>query len=160
MVAPMPEAPLTLRLPFWLATRGFSLARLLADDPERSWTEGYRLLERFELSGPEQRFTLALMRRRTNLWIFRCHQRRFCGDFIVVDMSDPRPERRRVYCVELKQNAALVLDARGDSVQLVNHARAVDHVAQSTGTIVAGAPSRVVYGDPDQALLHFRAASL
>ena len=155
----MPEAPWTLRLPFWLATRGFGLARLLAGDPERSWTEGYRLLERFELGGPEQRFTLALLRRRTNLWVFRCDQRRFCGDFIVVDMSDPRPDRRRVYCVELKQNVSLMLDARGDSVQLVNHAQAVDHIARSAEIIAEGAPPRLVYGDPDEVLRHFRAAA-
>lgn len=152
----MPEDPWTLFLPFALAHHGFNLARLLAADPERSWTEGYRLQQRFELRRPEQRFALALLRRRTNLWLFRCDQRRFCGDFVVVDMSSPWPDRRRVHVVELKQNEKLVVDERGDSVQLINHPRAVDHVALSTGIIPLGSTAQLAYGDADRVLAHFR----
>jgi hypothetical protein len=39
------------------------------------------------------------------VWVFRCDQRRFAGDFVVVDMSEPRPERRWVVVLDLKMGA-------------------------------------------------------
>lgn len=97
---------LVLRLPPSLLAEGFNLARLIARDPARSWSEGYRLLERFELSSRERRFARALLERRPNLWLYRCDQRSFCGDFVVIDMSAPRPADRRVTAVELKAGVA------------------------------------------------------
>lgn len=55
------------------------------------------------MSGPERHFVRELLRRKRNLWLFRCHHRRFCGDFIVVDMSGPEPERRPAMVLEVKE---------------------------------------------------------
>ena len=152
----MPEVPWTLHLPATLLLRGFSLARLLARDPKRSWSEGYRLLERFELRSHERGFALTLLQRRSNLWLFRCDQRRFCGDFVVVDMSAPRPVDRRVHLLELKQNEPLIVGARGERHQMANYGYAVEHIADTAGIIPAGHPCSLIYGDPSLTLRFFR----
>jgi hypothetical protein len=144
------EPPLTLRLPFHLARRGFSLARLLAADTTRPWSEGYALLEQLALSRPERDFALALLREKTNLWLYRCNQRRFCGDFVVIDVSPPRPARRRARVIELKQGAQLDTDAGG--LQLANHRRALHEIAARDGVIDEGCPVELLRGDPTAVL--------
>jgi len=122
--------PLTLYLPFHLATHGFNLSRLLASDPRRSWSEGYRLLEQFDLSGPERQFTLVLLRDKTNLWLFRCNQRAWCGDFIVVDM--------------LTQPAA--------DLQLANQRKALAEIAGREAVIATDCAADLLRGDPAELL--------
>lgn len=145
----MPD-PLTLYLPFHLATRGFSLARVLAADPDRPWSEGYRLLEQFDLSGPERQFTLALLRDKTNLWLFRCNQRACCGDLVVVDMSPPSPARRRARVLELKQGARLTRPT-GD-LQLANHRQALAEIAARDAVVAADCEAELLRGDPGELL--------
>jgi hypothetical protein len=144
----MAVEPFVLRLPFSLAGH-FSLARVLAADPERSWSEGYRLLEVFEVSRPEREFALTLLRRKTNLWLFRCNQRAFCGDFVVVNMSPPRPERRAAWVLELKQGAPLSTD--GGGLQLQNAGAAVDEIV-SRGVVARDCPMVLLRGSPDALL--------
>jgi hypothetical protein len=78
----------------------FDLERLLAEQLQTSWSKARGELEAYALSGPETAFARALLRRKRNLWLYRCHQRRFCGDFVVVDMSAASPRPARV--LELK----------------------------------------------------------
>jgi hypothetical protein len=141
----MAATPLTLRLPFSLAEH-FSLARVLAADPERSWTEGYKLLEVFDVTRPEREFALTLLRRKTNLWLFRCNQRAFCGDFVVVNMSPPRPERRAAWVLELKQGAPLSTNAGG--LQLQNAGAALEEIV-SLGVVAQDCPMVLLRGSPD-----------
>ncbi|MCA9674544.1 MAG: hypothetical protein H6709_08805 [Kofleriaceae bacterium] len=91
--------PSTLRLPFAAAAR-FRLEQLLVTQLACSWSVGWRLREQFALSGPELEFARVLLERRRNLWLYRCNQRHFCGDFLAIDMSAPR--RRTTYALELK----------------------------------------------------------
>jgi hypothetical protein len=92
---------LTLRLPFWLAER-YRLETVLrrSDHPDRHISD-------FALSGPERVFARDLLRQRRNLWLWRTNQRARCGDFVVVDMSEPRPERRVARVIELKMSKRL-----------------------------------------------------
>jgi hypothetical protein len=80
--------PLTLLLPPWMVAR-FDLACVLAEAGRWSGAEAHRLLERFDMSGPERGFVQTLLARRTNLWLCRCNQREACGDFVVIDLSPP-----------------------------------------------------------------------
>lgn len=138
--------PFTLRLPFHLARQGFSLARLLATDPDRPWSESYALLEQLALSRPERDFALELLREKTNFWLYRCNQRCFCGDFVVVDMSPPRVAARRARVIELKQGLPLAAAAGG--IQLANHRLALDEIAGRDGVLAAGCPAELLLGDP------------
>jgi hypothetical protein len=140
--------PFTLRLPPLLARRGFDLARLLAADPARSWAEGFALLEELEVSRPEREFALEVLRRKTNLCLYRCNQRCFCGDFIVVDMSPPLPERRSCVVIELKQGERL---AERGGQQVAQHPLAIAEIARS-GVVVANCGALLLHGDPAEVL--------
>jgi len=142
------RGPLTLRIFARAARRGIDLKRLLAADVRCSWRVGYRLLERFVLAGYERRFVRELLRARANLWLFRCSQRAFCGDFVVVDMSEPRAGRRGAQVIELKLGKPLIVGRGPRSVQLANHRRALREIAERTGVIAPGAPCALLSGDP------------
>lgn len=61
----------------------------------------------FALASQEARFCRAMLQTRTNWWVFRCNQKIFAGDFVLLDMSSARPEKRYVMVVELKSNRRL-----------------------------------------------------
>ena len=126
------------------------MARLLAADPDRPWSEGYALLEQFALSRPERDFALELLREKTNHWLYRCNQRCFCGDFVTVDMSPPRVAARRARVIELKQGAPL--DTAAGGIQLANHRQALDEIAERDGVLAAGCPVQLLLGDPAEVL--------
>jgi hypothetical protein len=118
------RSPYLLRLPFWMAER-FDLAMLLAQRTELSGSQARRWLEVYALSGPETVFARGVLTRKRNLWLYRCHQRRFCGDFVVVDMSAP-VDLRAAWVLELKLGEPLRFDVGG--VQLQQAAEAVAEV--------------------------------
>ncbi len=66
-----------------------------------------QLVHAFALCPDEQAFAATVSRRKPELWLFRSHQRAFCGDFAVVDMSAPQPEQRPVWLIDLKQRGRL-----------------------------------------------------
>ena len=105
------------------------------------------LSERYALKNDEKPFVRELLRRKRNLWVFRCDQRRFAGDFVVVDMSAPRPEWRWVVVLDLKQGAPLVLGGGGAGVQLLNAPLAVEALATVQGIIAPGARYDLATGD-------------
>ena len=85
-----------------------------------------RLLRRcYEYVGRREELT----RRHRQFWVFRSNQRRFCGDFVVVDMSAPKPWHRPVWVVDLKHNGKLHLGGGGAGVQLRNRQLAVKELA-------------------------------
>jgi hypothetical protein len=89
----------------------------------------------FAFKSDEGLFARQLLARRSQLWLFRSHQRRFCGDFVVVDMSSPVAARRRSWIVDLKLGAPLKLGGGGAGVQLKNADRAVAEIVRETGAL-------------------------
>ena len=63
-------------------------ALLLAKEEGHSLSNASLLSERYALKSDEKPFLRELLRRKRNVWAFRCDQRRFAGDFVVVDMSE------------------------------------------------------------------------
>lgn len=147
---PDPE-PFTLYLPPWLGER-FDLARAIAESGRWGWTDGYRLLERFELHAPERDFIKTLLARRTNLWLFRTNQRLACGDLIAVDMSAPEPADRRAHVIELKTGEPLALG--GARLQCARHREALAEIAVLTGVITPATACELIYGDAGAILAH------
>jgi hypothetical protein len=147
----MQDEPFTLLLPPWIGER-FDLARVIAESGRWTWTRGYQLLEKFDLSGPERTFVKMILARRTNLWLFRTNQRLACGDFIVVDMSAPAPADRRAHVLELKTGEPLVLG--GARVQCARYREALDEIAATTAVITAATGSELVFGDAGAILVH------
>jgi hypothetical protein len=87
--------------------------------------------------------------RKRNIWLFRCNQHAFCGDFAAIDMSEPRRSWRRPLVIELKAGAPLGLDGRGAAGQLRN-AREVADELERRG--LSQGPAELVSGG-EQAIL-------
>ncbi len=110
------------------------------------------LAPRFGLSSRETRFVRAIHARKSNLWLWRCRQDAFAGDFVVVDMSEPRPEARTVWVLELKQGQALK-PVGGHQMSRVD--TVLEEIASSTEPFPLGHPYRVLTGDGGAILRHF-----
>ena len=46
-----------------------------------------RLKASFRFKNDELRFARQLVRRKSNYWVFRSNQQKFCGDFVVVELG-------------------------------------------------------------------------
>jgi hypothetical protein len=136
-----------LRLPFSMADRHLRLEQILAADTSRSWAQSQSLLAYFALTRPEKRFARRLLERKRNIWLFRCNQRGFCGDFIVVDMSAGRPELRPVVVIELKSRVPPTIGGGGASIQLRKARAAVAELADTENVIAKDTPITLVCGD-------------
>lgn len=140
-----PPAVLPISLP--LLGHANPWALLLAKEEGYPLSTASLLSERYAFKNDEKPFVRELLRRKRNLWAFRCDQRRFAGDFVVVDMSEPRPERRWVVVLDLKMGAPLVLGGGGAGVQLTHAQLAVEAVAARQGIITPGARYALATGD-------------
>lgn len=120
-----------------------ALARTTRTDP-------CALLARFRFHCDERRFAEELLRRHTQLWLFRADQTLGCGDFVVVDMSAPKPRDRRVTAVELKLRSKL----REGGHQLRHASRAVAMLSELG--VVEDADVRRLTGERERllAVLH------
>lgn len=150
------EPPIVLPVTLPLLGHANPWALLLAKEEGFPLSAASLLSERYALKSDEKPFVRELLSRKRNLWVFRCDQRRFAGDFVVVDMSEPRPERRRVVVLDLKMGAPLVLGGGGAGVQLTNARLAVDGVAARKGLIASGVPYELATGDKDAVITFLR----
>lgn len=111
----------------------------------------------FRFVNDERAFARALVARKPNLWLFRCNQRAFCGDFLVVDMSSPDPRRRPVWVIDLKRGAPLRVGGGGAGVAFLNAGRAVRAVAKGYEILGRRAEPELVTGDRELVLEHLNA---
>lgn len=131
----------------------FNLARLLAAE-DMSWSEGFRLLAHFEMRTQERAFARSLLARKRNLWLFRCNQRCFCGDFAVVDMSSQNPAARPVFVVELKMGAPLQVGVK-PGTQLGNWRAAVAYMAERYAVVTEDCPVELIVGNGAEVFTFF-----
>ncbi len=140
----MPRHPFIIRLPFGLVDTGFCLDAVIAAQLRGTRSSIARTLPAFGLSSREKRFARTLLQRKRNLWLYRCNQRAFCGDFVLVDMSVGQRKRRPVTLIELKAREALHIGRLGHQLQNAGQAVAALHDA---GVAAPGAPIRSLQGD-------------
>jgi hypothetical protein len=134
--------PLVLRLlPGRPLTRDALARRLLAQHGDR---RAGGLAPRFCMSSREVRFVRTLQAVKNNLWIWRCRQDAFAGDFVVVDMSSPSPHARAVWVLELKQGAEPKPTA---GHQMQNAPAVLAEIASRTTAIVPSVPWTPITGD-------------
>ena len=121
-----PTAPIAVRL-----TRAFALGRSsMAQQVARATVGRVRVpLGAYRLRPRELSFTRELLLSHTRLWLWRTHQQRRAGDFVILDMSSPWRARRRSWIVDLKLGAPLRLGGGGASIQLTNWRAVVRHLA-------------------------------
>ncbi len=106
-----------------------------------------RAVGAFAFKNDEHGFARELLARKTELWLFRTNQQAFCGNFVVVDVSSPRPPRRRAFVLDLKQGAGLRPGGGGAGVQFRNAPRVVRELALATRALDAEAPFERLSGD-------------
>ncbi len=150
------EPPIVLPVTLPLLGHANPWALLLAKEAGYSLATASLLSERYALKSDEKPFVRELLGRKRNLWAFRCDQRRFAGDFVVVDMSEPRPARRWVLVLDLKMGAPLVLGGGGAGIQLTQAPLAVEAVAARQGLIAPSTPYVLATGDKDAMLAFLR----
>lgn len=140
------SAPLAIHL----SARRLARARTVAHFV-RTHTSSRRidagLVAAFRFKNDERSFARRLVRLKPNLWVFRSNQHRFCGDFLVVDMSSPDPARRAVFVVDLKRGAPLKIGGGGAGIQFKNAPLAVRDVAERTGIVTPDAGFELLCGD-------------
>jgi len=151
------EPPVVLPVTLPLLGHANPWALLLAKEEGYPLATAALLSERYALKSDEKPFVRELLGRKRNLWVFRCDQRRFAGDFVVVDMSEPDPARRHVLVLDLKMGAPLVLGGGGAGVQLTNAQLAVEAVAARQGVLSPGTPYELATGDKNAILTFLRA---
>ncbi|QDE69936.1 hypothetical protein BHS09_24805 [Myxococcus xanthus] len=151
------EPPIVLPVSLPLLRHANPWALLLSKEEGYPLSTAALLSERYALKSDEKPFVRELLNRKRNLWVFRCDQRRFAGDFVVVDMAEPRPARRRVVVLDLKMGAPLVLGGGGAGMQLTHAQDAVNGVAARKGLIAPGTPYVLATGGKDAMLAYLRA---
>ena len=143
--------PLTLRLPSWLRD-SFDLARAIANEHRsRGRSTGVCRFDQFEMRSHERAFVKTVLARRSNLWLFRTNQRRWCGDFIAIDMSPSQRVDRRAYVMELKMGGRLVIG--GAHLQYAQHCAAVEEII-ARGILDNSSPVELLHGDGAAVLTH------
>jgi hypothetical protein len=125
-------------------------AALVRRDAVERLSATWQARKLFAFKCDELEFARALLARRTNLWLFRTSQRAFAGDFLIVDVSPTRPDRRRVVVVELKRGDPLRV-ASPTAVQLRNTPAAVRELADA-GIVGADCAAIAVIGNSDAVL--------
>lgn len=155
-MAAMMGDPRTLYLPFRMVDESFSVALLLQEMPHLPAGKAWRLQERFAMSSREEDFARRLLHRKRNLWLFRCHQQAYCGDFIVVDMSAPQPGHRSAWLIELKARAPLK-QGGGGGLQLQRAPEAIAELI-GQGILTDASAVDVLLGDEDAVLEHLGAS--
>ncbi|MCK6511271.1 hypothetical protein L6R29_15020 [Myxococcota bacterium] len=149
------SVPSILRIPpHWLKYSS-PVAYLLAKSCNSTRTAVLSHAVFFDFCNDEKRFARILLERKSNLWLFRTHQQRFCGDFVIVDMSDPDPEQRKVYALDLKQGASLKQGGGGAGIQFKNVPIAVLDIAERTGIISPELVVEKLCGDASEILAFF-----
>jgi len=102
-------------------------------------------LRAFQLHPRELSFAKKILFERTQIWLWRTHQTALAGDFALVDMSAARPDRRRVWVVDLKLGAPLRFGGGGAGNQL-SRADAVVAALSAQGVVGERRPT-LVTGD-------------
>lgn len=119
-----------LRLPARLLARRDAIELLVRRVLRPPTDELARTVHAFAFKCDERSFARALLDRATQLWLYRCHQQRFCGDFVVVDRSSPDPSLRTAWVLDLKRGAPLRLGGGGAGFQLSRADHAVDELVR------------------------------
>ncbi len=96
-----------------------------------AWRPVRALDQPYVLSSSEYSFAREVLGTRTQMWLFRCHQQTFCGDFVVVDRSPARGRPVPCWVIELKMLTKLRLGRPG--IQLANFAGAASAVGRMLG---------------------------
>ena len=145
--------PIVVSLSSACLTSEHALFQMFADADKKKTRHQLRELHAlFAMEEDEREFARVILDQKPNYWVFRANQKKFCGDFIVVDMSCPDASNRKPIVVELKRGATLKLGGGGASNQLCNAAEAICAIATHTQAVPVDAVFEKAVGDEEEVL--------
>lgn len=145
------KRPLTLRLPKRAVARADGFVRRLRHVQRRD--PSAKLVQAFAFKNDELPFARRLLEAHTRIWLFRCNQHAFAGDFVAVDMSSADVASRRAWCLDLKLGAPVRLGGGGAGNAFVRLPLAIAEIARVHGVLSTAHPVTRVTGD-GRALVH------
>jgi len=128
----MSKRPLTLKLPRRALSRADGFVRLLRRGRR---VVDRRLVAAFAFKNDELPFARRVLDAHARIWLFRCNQQAFAGDFVAVDMSARDVELRRAWCLDLKLGAPVRLGGGGAGNAFVRLDRAIHEIAREHGVL-------------------------
>ncbi|MGE0791713.1 MAG: hypothetical protein AB7S26_38920 [Sandaracinaceae bacterium] len=135
---------LTLRLPLPSVLRADGFVRRLR---ARGGEPTAKLVRAFAFKNDELPFARRLLELHTRIWLFRCNQHAFAGDFVAVDMSCADVEVRRAWCLDLKRGAPVKLGGGGAGNSFVRVEAAIREIAEVHGILTPEHAVRRATGD-------------
>ncbi|WP_437541228.1 hypothetical protein WMF39_26650 [Sorangium sp. So ce1504] len=150
-----PRLPLSIKLTRRAVARRDLFCELVKRAVRPSQADAAFAFHAFAFKADEDEFARELMRRRTELWLFRSNQRASCGDFLAVDMSSPWAARRRSYVIELKRGMPVRIGGGAVGVQLQKAASAVQALAQKGDVLGVEGAYVTVAGDGAEIIAMF-----
>lgn len=109
----------------------------------------------FAFKSDEFLFARELVTHKPNFWVFRCNQKAFCGDFLVIDMSAPKAADRPLWLLDLKEGCARHDGAGPAGAQMVHAARAVAAVHERYDAVPATRVPTKLVGSAAALLAYF-----
>lgn len=135
---------LTLRLPLRAVLRADGFVRRLR---ARRGNASAKLVMAFAFKNDELPFARRLLATHSRIWLFRCNQHAFAGDFVAVDMSSRDVAARKAWCLDLKRGAKVLLGGGGAGNAFVRLPAAIREIATVHGVLTPGHAVTCATGD-------------
>lgn len=133
----MKRAPVVLLLHASMVQQEDGLRQWFQAEPGKTRHQIRYLYSLFAFKSDEYFFARELVVHKPNFWVFRCNQKAFCGDFLVVDMSAPKAADRSLWLLDLKEGCPLHDGAGPAGAQMIRAARAVAAVHERYDAVLA-----------------------
>ncbi len=140
----MSHALLTLRLPLRAVLRADGFVRRLRAVHS---APAAKLVLAFAFKNDELPFARRVLATHSRIWLFRCNQHAFAGDFVAVDMSSADVGARRAWALDLKRGAPVRLGGGGAGNAFVRLSAAVAEIARVHGILTPDHPVVRATGD-------------
>jgi len=156
----MTKTPITIRVPSSALRRADGLVRVLHNKLQAGKRRvDPKLVHAFAFKADERPFARRLLNLHARIWLFRCNQRAFAGDFVAVDMSSANVEKRRAWCLDLKLGAPVKLGGGGAGNAFVELRAAIEEIADELGVLTRDHEVLRATGD-GKALVHLFGAKV
>ncbi|CAM2008885.1 hypothetical protein [Acanthopleuribacter pedis] len=148
------RAPVVLLLHGHMVDHPEALLHWFQQDQEKTRHQIRYLYSLFAFKSEEGSFARDLVLGKPNFWVFRCNQKAFCGDFLVIDMSPPKVADRPVWLLDLKEGCPVSDGAGSAGAQMIHADRALAAIYAEHGAVEPNQPFEKRVGSA-AALLEF-----
>lgn len=142
--------PMMILLPPSAVASDSGLARMFIAQDRWTRHQVRMLLGMYGFKSNERQFARDLLNRYPHVFLYRCHQQKGCGDFMLATPERSVDGQPHVYGIELKRGGRLKIN-RGAGFQMRNVGDAVGWLSEC-GVVTADVPVTTIVGDKDEVL--------